>query len=167
MSKSKVLKVLCRRQLRKTRRLARLTPYLAAPRVLLKTGLFVDDARGIVHRIPMPTKDASDFDFDPQNMPKGTLVLVDLLYAAVGHTSSVEEMECENDDMSNLLSLARGVEQTRQNPLKALARSIAAVEGLGMHLYGSIKAVAPAIAVAQRATTPLITSRCAELNCLD
>ena len=62
-------------------------------------------------------------------MPKGTLVLVDLLYAAAGHTSSVEEMECENDAMSNLLS-QRQSNKTRQNPLKALARSIAAVEGL-------------------------------------
>lgn len=95
-----------------------------------KSGLFVDDARGIVHRIPMPTKDASDFDFDPQSMPEGTLVLVDLLYAAAGHTSSVEEMEGENDDVSNLLSPRAESNETRQNPLKALARSIAAVEGL-------------------------------------
>ena len=95
-----------------------------------KSGLFVDDARGIVHRIPMPTKDASDFDFDPQSMPEGTLVLVDLLYAAAGHTSSVEEMEGENDGVSNLLSSRAESNETRQNPLKALARSIAAVEGL-------------------------------------
>jgi Ca2+-binding EF-hand superfamily protein len=95
-----------------------------------KSGLFVDDARGIVHRVPMPTKDPSDFDFDPQNMPEGTLILVDLLYAAAGHTSSVEEMEGEIDEMSNLLSPRAESDETKNNPLKALARSIAAVEGL-------------------------------------
>ena len=91
--------------------------------------MFVDDAR---YRSQNSNADenASDFDFDPHNMPKGTLVLVDLLYAAAGHTSSVEEMECENDDMSNLLSPRAESNETRQNPLKALARSIAAVEGL-------------------------------------
>ena len=95
-----------------------------------KSGLFVDDARGIVHRVTMPTKDPSDFDFDPQNMPEGTLILVDLLYAAAGHTSSVEEMEGEIDEMSNLLSPRAESDETKNNPLKALARSIAAVEGL-------------------------------------